>query len=307
LVFYRRSGVAEACITLQEAYAVVERELRELFRGRATFSGRFFAFEDVEIDPGPAQPGGWLYNVLPYVEKEKLRSLGQGEVSPQIEESMVSLLETPVALFNCPSRRTGGPYPVLPTHGTFRVGVARTGLTSTVNATVLARTDYAANAGSQRFNELSAGPATLAEGDDPDYNWPSTLMFNGIFYQRSAVSINQISRGTSNTVLLGERYIDAAHYFDGVDTGDNEGMYVGFDNDTTRGMSNKRTGAVGDIRFPPRVDSRVADLRTFGSAHPSGFNGVLCDGSVRVFSYNINEDVYMRLGHRNDGLPLGDF
>jgi probable F420-dependent oxidoreductase len=34
------------------------RALRELFRGRASFSGRFFAFEDVEIDPGPAQPGG---------------------------------------------------------------------------------------------------------------------------------------------------------------------------------------------------------------------------------------------------------
>ena len=34
------------------------RALRELFRGRASFSGRFFAFEDVKIDPGPAQPGG---------------------------------------------------------------------------------------------------------------------------------------------------------------------------------------------------------------------------------------------------------
>ncbi len=34
------------------------RALRELFRGRASFSGRFFSFEDVEIEPGPAQPGG---------------------------------------------------------------------------------------------------------------------------------------------------------------------------------------------------------------------------------------------------------
>jgi probable F420-dependent oxidoreductase len=34
------------------------RALRELFRGHATFSGRFFSFEDVEIEPGPAQPGG---------------------------------------------------------------------------------------------------------------------------------------------------------------------------------------------------------------------------------------------------------
>jgi probable F420-dependent oxidoreductase len=32
--------------------------LRELFRGRASFSGRFFSFADVEIEPGPAQPGG---------------------------------------------------------------------------------------------------------------------------------------------------------------------------------------------------------------------------------------------------------
>jgi hypothetical protein len=64
---------------------------------------------------------------------------------------------------------------------------------------------------------------------------------------------------------------------------------------------------VGDIRFPPRADTRTPHLRTFGSAHPSGFQGVLCDGSVRVFSYNIDENVYMRLGHRADGLPLGDF
>ncbi|HZQ65614.1 MAG TPA: LLM class flavin-dependent oxidoreductase [Gaiellaceae bacterium] len=34
------------------------RALRELFRGRASFSGRFFSFADVEIAPGPAQPGG---------------------------------------------------------------------------------------------------------------------------------------------------------------------------------------------------------------------------------------------------------
>jgi hypothetical protein len=34
---------------------------------------------------------------------------------------------------------------------------------------------------------------------------------------------------------------------------------------------------------------------------------VLCDGSVRNISYNISEDNYMRLGHRNDGLALGDY
>lgn len=32
--------------------------LRELFRGEASFSGRFFSFEGIRIDPPPAQPGG---------------------------------------------------------------------------------------------------------------------------------------------------------------------------------------------------------------------------------------------------------
>jgi alkanesulfonate monooxygenase SsuD/methylene tetrahydromethanopterin reductase-like flavin-dependent oxidoreductase (luciferase family) len=32
--------------------------LRELFRGEASFSGRFFSFQDVRIEPGPAQDGG---------------------------------------------------------------------------------------------------------------------------------------------------------------------------------------------------------------------------------------------------------
>jgi hypothetical protein len=96
-------------------------------------------------------------------------------------------------------------------------------------------------------------------------------------------------------------------YTTGTDGADNENLYVGFDNDTTRSMNNRRTGAVGEIRFPPRPDSRTPDLRTFGSAHPSGFSAVLCDGSVRNISYNISEDNYMRLGHRADGLALGDF
>ena len=34
------------------------RVLRELFRGGGSYSGRFFSFEGVRIDPGPAQEGG---------------------------------------------------------------------------------------------------------------------------------------------------------------------------------------------------------------------------------------------------------
>jgi probable F420-dependent oxidoreductase len=34
------------------------RALRALFSGSGTYSGRFFSFQDIEIEPGPAQPGG---------------------------------------------------------------------------------------------------------------------------------------------------------------------------------------------------------------------------------------------------------
>jgi probable F420-dependent oxidoreductase len=56
------------------------RALRELFRGRASFSGRFFSFEDVEIDPGPAQPGGpplWVGGRSPAAIR-RAASLGDG-------------------------------------------------------------------------------------------------------------------------------------------------------------------------------------------------------------------------------------
>jgi probable F420-dependent oxidoreductase len=34
------------------------RALRALFSGSGTYSGRFFSFQGIEIEPGPAQPGG---------------------------------------------------------------------------------------------------------------------------------------------------------------------------------------------------------------------------------------------------------
>ncbi len=239
---------------------------------------------------GPEQPGGWLYNVLPYVEQQNLRNLGKGENSPQLEQVLGTVLETPVPLFNCPSRRYGGPYPVLPQYSTYLVGIGSTGSTSTISVSRMARTDYAANAGSQSFNELFAGPLSLAEGDNANYPWPSTDACNGIFYQRSAVSIAQITRGTSNTFLAGERYLNAIHYLDGNQLGDNEGMYVGFDNDSYRITADP----------PLRDQSNINNSRIFGSAHVAGVNMLYGDGSVRLVTYSVDPEIFFDAGRRSD-------
>jgi len=239
---------------------------------------------------GPEQPGGWLYNVLPYVDQQNLRNLGKGQNSPQIEQSLGTVLETPLSLFNCPSRRFGGPYPVLPQYSTYLVGIGSTGATSTITVPLMARTDYAANAGSQGFNDIFAGPPSLAEGDNPEYPWPSTDTCTGIFYQRSTVSIAQITRGTSNTFLAGERYLNPLHYFDGNDLGDNEGMYVGFDNDNYRVTID-----------PPMRDQRNVDnFLLFGSAHVAGVNMLYGDGSVRHVTFSIDPEVFFEAGRRSD-------
>lgn len=237
---------------------------------------------------GVDQPGNWLYAILPYVEQAALRKLGAGQKSPDLEQSISQLLAAPVPLFNCPSRRSGGPYPVQPQYGTCRIGVQKTGGTTSIAVASVARADYAGNSGSQGFNEIDAGPDTLLLGDTT-YAWPSTAACSGIFFQRSAVAMRAIGRGTSNTFLVGERYVDASHYADGIDVGDNEAMYVGFDNDNCR-----------TTLEPPRRDKAgYPSSLLFGSAHTSGVNMLYCDGSVRLVTFDVDPDVFLEQGNRN--------
>ncbi len=54
---------------------------------------------------GMSQPGGWLYSVLPYIEERSLHETRQREIRQRTQAIQCSAGETPVALFNCPTRR----------------------------------------------------------------------------------------------------------------------------------------------------------------------------------------------------------
>jgi prepilin-type N-terminal cleavage/methylation domain-containing protein/prepilin-type processing-associated H-X9-DG protein len=236
---------------------------------------------------GKNQPGGWVYSTLPFIEQDALFRLGAKTTTDAMRQAaVVQIFQTPLPIYNCPTRRTGGPFPNT-NHYDYRGNFA-----GTVEPVQMARTDYAANCGSENVNEVDAGPKSLAEGDSGNFNWniveggPNPT-FTGLVYRRSQVTFLEIARGSSNVVMFGEKYLNTNQYLTGTDPGDNEGMYVGSDNDTLR--------CTWD---PPLRDVASENTRRFGSAHPTGCNIAYADGSIRVVNYDVNLKTFYLSGDR---------
>jgi prepilin-type N-terminal cleavage/methylation domain-containing protein/prepilin-type processing-associated H-X9-DG protein len=224
------------------------------------------------------QTGGWGFNVLPYVEQDNLYRLGAGLPTVQKQAAIAQRIAHPLPLFNCPSRRTGGPYP----------NSWGTSYPDSAPVTALARGDYAACAGDLAVDEFFPGPASLAEGDDRAYPWPSTENLTGVIFQRSEIRLTDIRHGTSNTYLLGEKYLNPDAYATGSDPADNENQYTGFNNDNYRCTA-----------YPPLHDRRgYQDTFSFGSAHRAGVNMAYCDGSVRFVYFSVDPEVHRQAGSR---------
>jgi len=227
------------------------------------------------------QPGGWVYNILPFVEQENLYRMGDGASTAVRDQASAERIGTPLALFNCPTRRKGGPYPNI--YG-YTYGATANPVTQ------LARTDYAANCGSQNNNEFFGGPGSLAAGDNRNFPWPDTSWLNGVVFQRSTVSIAMITNGTSNTYMVGEKYLNPDNYTTGRDPSDNENMYTGYNNDVYRCGFN----------VPLQDRKGLTDTLRFGSLHPAGVQMCYCDGSVRLVAYNVSRAVHQREANRGD-------
>ena len=130
----------------------------------------------------------------------------------------------------------------------------------------------------------------------------------GVSYTCSMIKVADITDGTSDTYLAGEKYLDPDAYMTGQDDADNEAALVGHDDDIAR-WSATSGGAAAALnpatQFPPYPDTPgVGSLRCFGSAHLSGFNMAFCDGSVHTMNYSMDFETHRRLSNRKDGLPI---
>ena len=255
---------------------------------------------DPDRGSGRQQPGGWIYNLMPYLEQQQLHDMQSGLQGQARLEAGAVAIATPVATMNCPSRRGAQAYPAQAGLAHFRAP------NYTAMTEVVARSCYAGNGGdvytdpsSAGSSFTAAGPSSHAAAESPDAQASFDrigAIATGIFFAGSEVKIRDVADGTASTYLIGEKYLDALHYTTGMGSGDNESMYMGDNGDIVRWAN--------DVYMPMRDTPGLNIYPPFGSAHPAGFNVVMCDGSVHGVSYDIDYEVHRRLHNRKDGQPV---
>jgi prepilin-type N-terminal cleavage/methylation domain-containing protein len=247
---------------------------------------------------GREQPGGWTYNILPFIEEQNAHDLGAGLAGVDKKSAIGKAMATPIQAFICPTRRAFRAYPGGPA-----VNGGTAGMT-------VAKSDYAANGGSKihpaRANptdfdwapnlgnvtvEIAVGILDKGTGK---FKWPNTDWCNGTMCETIGIKMRQITDGTSHTLLLGEKYLFPDRYDTGTDLCDNEAMTIGYNYDTVRWTM---------LDVPPAQDRPGfdTDWEAFGSAHAAVMYVAYCDGSVHPLSYDIDPIIYTRIGARNDG------
>ncbi len=273
---------------------------------------------DPDRGTGKEQPGGWNFATLPYIEQQALHDLGSdskpGAWTPTQLAGAATRNQTPLAVHQCPSRRRAIAYPMSPQpYGGENFTAYGCNWVSAV-----ARGDYAANAGDQMTNWMNGPVSSLAGAISltQSNQWPSTDAASapgepgtgpstGICYFRSQVRVRDITDGSSNTYLLGEKYLDCDYYQTGQDHADNESLFCGFDNDNHRLTHYDPTNPATIADYLPCQDQPGAEnWYRFGSAHANSYNAAMCDGSVRSINYSIDGETHRRLGNRKDGLPI---
>ncbi len=172
------------------------------------------------------------------------------------------------------------------------------------------------NGGGPAFGDTAAISTFLSSANACD-DRANSHYATGIIYQRSAVTLKQVPDGLSKTYAVGEKFLLVDQYGTGSDPADNEWMFVGYDNDTNRSCTDIGDGINSNVMRDDRSATVIngQDLggsglgrNLWGSAHPSAFNMVFCDGSVHTVPYNVDLKTHRRLGNRMDGqTPVFNF
>jgi len=211
---------------------------------------------------GPGQKAGAFYQILPYLEQE---NTWKGNGGATVADCQINIIKAVIKVYFCPSRR---PPKELPPTGSW-YGPAGT--------YAHGPTDYAA----------SSNTTSALDGSN-----------GAIAYGYTGLRFAQISDGTSNTLMFGEKRMDITN-MGSYQSDDNEGYSCGWDHDTAR-LTNSLP--LADGRLGTNMGGNI-----FGSSHSGGANYIMVDGSVKFISYNLTLATFQALGTVGKGEVNNDY
>ncbi|WP_339733976.1 DUF1559 domain-containing protein [uncultured Gimesia sp.] len=255
---------------------------------------------------------GWGASVLPYIDQAPLYNiLNSGSVT--LDQNLANAtvrqaLQSPIPVFLCPS----DPGPNLNDY-TSASNNYNFNVTDGTNAYQIARSDYVMMANAWDSTTPPAYPVQYGPA-------------HGVGYANSSVRFRDITDGSSNTILVGER----AYVYKGSNKigGANVIGFSGANNTQSSSYARKGNGmAVIGLTYNGinAVAGAEHDVRGFSSNHVGGAHFVFCDGSVHFLSENIDykkgtlsgsttgaqllliNSTLQRLALRDDGQVVGEY
>jgi len=225
------------------------------------------------INTTPTGPNyGWGMSILPFAEqKPYFDQLDPENVSldDALRDPMkMTLLGASLDLWNCPSDTFVGT-------NTDRPFTDTTGMTR-----MIASGNYIGNNG---------------------VDWGSGLTMTGILGKNSSAQMRDITDGTSNTFLAGERSFVASG---GLPCGAAATIGVGGDGVTIRESDQLAISKNGVNNPGYDSSSKPNCFSGYASLHPGVAHMTLCDAKVTAISENVDPNVFNALAGRNDGLPV---
>ena len=267
---------------------------------------------------------GWMSMLLPQLDQGPLfNNLGSTSSVPNFNQGLFQLtavgpttqtIESKIAPFRCPSDTGQG-----------IVGIASIqGTACSVNPTIFARSNYIGVVGTDpAWVNATLGGATPGVGNAATgggamglYTWTPPVSsglsntsvtadrFGGTFGANSARGFRDMSDGSSNTIVVGERYSPQGSGNSAV-IGD--AIWAGVA-DNSSGLGQAMT--LGEASIPINFNASMTPrpiTTGFGSMHVGGAHFLLGDGSVRFVSQNVDQNTYRQLSRVSDGAVTGEF